>query len=595
MKKNKTHYFFYFNKLASGKLYYYIILNFFVGLLDGIGLTLFIPLIYFATDTKGGSAGKMRYITDFFANLHIPINLYSILLFMVLVFILKGIFSYIRSIYFTKISQISARNIRFSLINGLRDLSYEGYTSLDSGAVQNNMTMEANRLIQASSLYMTAIQNIAMLVIYLVLAILSNWQFAILVAIGGFISNFIYKYLNNLTITNAKKISGIGRNFQAYLIQSLHNFKYLKATNYYEKYNEKLKKEITDSEDTQFKIGKISAFSDNLREPLIIIIISVVLLFQLKVLNGDMGSMMAALLLFYRSLAHLATFQGLWNKFLSNVPARESVEEMLNNFRIHQEAKKDSSLENFGDIIIQDLNFNYGKRIILDNINLNIKDKTSIALVGESGAGKTTLANIICGLIMPKEGLIRIGNDDINDIDINSYRNNVGYVTQEPVIFDDTLYNNISFFAKKNESNLEKFWKAIEMSSLSDFVNRYPEKENIQLGNNGILVSGGQKQRISIARELFKNIDLMIMDEATSALDSETEKFIKDQIDSLHGKFTMVVIAHRLSTIKNVDVIYLMENGKITDSGSYNELYNTSSKFRNMVTLQNMPSIDYNS
>lgn len=585
----KNNYFPYFNKLASGKLYTYISLNFLVGLLDGIGLTLFIPLIYISTNNnKQNASSNIQYITQFFDTLNIPLNIYSILGFMIFVFFAKAALSYYRSIFFTQILQKSARKIRLSLTEGLSTISYEGYTKLDSGEVHNNMTTEANRLTVAVSLYMSAIQNIAMLAIYITLAICANWQFAILVTVGGLLTNFIYKFLNKITVDNARKVSSIGMNFQALLIQSLHNFKYLKATNYYSIYNKKLTKEIIDSEDTQFKIGKIAAISDSSREPIVISIISLVLIFQLKVMHGEMESMMAALLLFYRSLTHLATVQSFWNKFLANAPAKESIEKMLTSFKKYEEKNHTQSLSQFGDINVNNLNFNYGNRRVLDQVSLNIQNKKSIALVGESGAGKTTLANILCGLILPQDDSVKINNQNINSFNINTLRDRVGYVTQEPVIFDDSLFNNITFWGIKNENNLKKFWNAIDMASLNSFVNTYPEKENIQLGNNGILISGGQKQRISIARELYKSIDLMIMDEATSALDSETEKFIKDQIDMLHGKFTLIVIAHRLSTIKNVDVIYLMQDGKILDSGSYNQLYSSSEKFRKMVDLQSI-------
>ena len=133
---------------------------------------------------------------------------------------------------------------------------------------------------------------------------------------------------------------------------------------------------------------------------------------------------------------------------------------------------------------------------------------------------------------------------------------------------------------------MEKFHQVIKMVSLGNFLEGLEEKEDSRLGNNGILVSGGQKQRISIARELYKDVELLIMDEATSALDSETEKNLKDNIDILHGKFTMIIIAHRLSTIKNVDKVFLLDKGEIIDSGSYKELIEKSEKFRQMVELQ---------
>ena len=207
-------------------------------------------------------------------------------------------------------------------------------------------------------------------------------------------------------------------------------------------------------------------------------------------------------------------------------------------------------------------------------------------MVGESGAGKTTLANVICGLLPPNKGEVVTNNQLIYNSNLDSFRSKVGYITQEPVIFDDTIFNNVTFWAEKTPENLEKFHNAMNMVSMKSFVENLDRQEDTPLGNNGVLISGGQKQRISIARELYKDIDLLIMDEATSALDSETEKYIKDNIDLLHGKFTIVIIAHRLSTIKNVDRVYLLEKGEILDSGSYNELIEKSARFKRMVELQ---------
>lgn len=593
MKKNQNinaiGFFKYFEKLVGYKMYLYIFLNFAVGLLDGIGLTMFVPLIFLVTNSKtnGDSLGKLKFLVDFFYKTGVPLNLFSILLLMVLIFFIKGILSYIRSIVFTEIQQLAIRKIRFKLIEGLKNLSYSGFTKLDAGIIQNNMTTETGRLVQALFLYFSSIQSIVMLFTYVFLAFFTNWQFAIMVAIGSLITNFIYKNLNEATKRNARKLSTIGRNFHSYLIQSITYFKYLKATDYFHQYESKLKKEIIDSESTQYKIGKISAISDSLREPLIIFVIACVIFSQISFFGGNMPSMIAALLLFYRSLNYLATMQSFWNKFLSNIPGLESVEDMLEKFKNFNEPNQTSVITKINNISIQDLSLSYGNLNVINNISLDIKAKTSIAFIGESGAGKTTLANIICGLITPDKGTLLFDDDkNLNNYNINSYRKHVGYITQESVIFDDTLYNNITFWQPKTPENLSKFWKTIEMASLKDFINTFESKEDIPLGNNGILISGGQKQRISIARELYKDSELLIMDEATSALDSETEKNIKDNIDILHGKFTMIIIAHRLSTIRNVDVIYMMEKGQIIDKGNYEELFSKSEKFRNMVNLQ---------
>jgi subfamily B ATP-binding cassette protein MsbA len=156
------------------------------------------------------------------------------------------------------------------------------------------------------------------------------------------------------------------------------------------------------------------------------------------------------------------------------------------------------------------------------------------------------------------------------------------------VIFNDDIYNNITFWSEKTEKNIKKFWEVVEMTSLKTFISLQAEKEETRLGDNGILISGGQKQRISIARELFKEAEILILDEATSALDSETEHIIQENIDNLHGQYTIIVIAHRLSTIKNVNRIYLLDKGNIITSGDFETMLNASDKFKRMVNLQGL-------
>src|SRR5690606_17764987 len=153
-----------------------------------------------------------------------------------------------------------------------------------------------------------------------------------------------------------------------------------------------------------------------------------------------------------------------------------------------------------------------------------IPKNTTIALIGESGSGKTTLANLIAGLIEPNKGEMLIDGVRINTLNLNSYRSQIGYISQEPVIFSDDIFNNITFWAERTPENEERFWEVVKLASLEDFIQSQSKQELTLLGDNGILISGGQKQRISIARELYKNAEILIFDEATSALDSETEK-----------------------------------------------------------------------
>ena len=224
----------------------------------------------------------------------------------------------------------------------------------------------------------------------------------------------------------------------------------------------------------------------------------------------------------------------------------------------------------------------------MKNINLKINLNETIAFVGESGSGKTTLVNILAGLIPADEGLVYINDINRNEIDIKSYQSKVGYITQDPVIFNDTIFNNVTLWDEPNAVNIQRFHSVLEKAAIDSFVLEQPLGANTILGNDGVNLSGGQKQRISIARELYKDIEFLIMDEATSALDSETERAIQESIDALKGFYTIFIVAHRLSTIRNADRIVVMNKGEIQQIGSYEELINSSVLFKKMIELQEL-------
>ena len=586
-------YFSYFRNIAGWHMYGYILVNLLVGLLDGLGLAMFIPLLGIAsginTNTSDENSDVINFIVNLFDFAGVNVNLVNALLFMVIVFSIKGVFYYLRSVYFIKIRVKSVSLLRLNLIKNLNELSYSGFTKLEAGRIQNTMVGELGKVIGALMSFFVYLQHIIMLTTYIFLAFIANWQFAILVAIGGSLSNLFYKYINSYTKEKATLLSSKGNSFNAVLIQILHNFKYLKATNHYRLFSKKLVDNIGEQEKINLGVGKISSIGESLREPFTIVIITGVIIVQTSYLGESFSSILLSLLLFYRALGHLVSMQNSWNTFLSNSSGIDSFERLLADFKHYKEPLHyQEKIENIDDICIKNISLSFRGKKAIDNISFSIKKNSSVAFVGESGAGKTTLANIISGLQAPDDGEIIIEGKSLYKTNLNSFRNHLGYITQEAVIFNDSIFNNITFWQGKSEENKEKFRQTIEKVSLSEFVNELPEKENTQLGNNGILISGGQKQRISIARELYKDAELLILDEATSALDTETERHIKNNIDLLQGQTTLIIIAHRLSTIKNVDMIYLLDKGKIIASGDFESLVKSSEKFRKMVELQEL-------
>lgn len=236
------------------------------------------------------------------------------------------------------------------------------------------------------------------------------------------------------------------------------------------------------------------------------------------------------------------------------------------------------------EISIDGLSYTYpsADKKSLDNIHLTIKKGEAIGFIGSSGAGKTTLVDIILGLLEAQSGSIKIDGVDIKD-HIRSWQKNIGYIPQTIYLADSSIKNNIAFGINPDEIDDKKLWDAIEAAQLESLIKELPEGVNTEIGERGVRLSGGQRQRIGIARALYHNPQVLIMDEATSALDNVTEKYVVEAIDKLKGNRTIITIAHRLTTVKNCDCLYMMKHGKIIAKGSYNELLKHSDEFREMA------------
>jgi subfamily B ATP-binding cassette protein MsbA len=240
-----------------------------------------------------------------------------------------------------------------------------------------------------------------------------------------------------------------------------------------------------------------------------------------------------------------------------------------------------------GNIAFENVNFSYKSNLknkVLQNINARFSGGKMTALVGHSGSGKSTLLNMIPRIYDPNDGKILLDNQDISKFNLASLRSQISIVDQNTTLFDDTVLNNIKY-ARPEASNEEVF-EAAKQSMCDDFIDNLENKFETMIGENGVKLSGGEKQRLSIARAILKKSKIVLLDEATSSLDSDTEEKIQKALDQLTLDKTTIVIAHRLSTILNSDTIYVMDKGKITDSGKHNELLMKSEVYKNFYEKQ---------
>lgn len=593
MKKILRKYFtnlYYFYRHLKYRVFVSLFLSLLLGILDGFGLAMFLPLLQMINE--GGTAssnnlGQMNFLIDGIVGLGFSVTLISILTLMFIFFLFKGGVKYLALIYRVIIQQYFMRQLRVSMLKAFNSINYRYYVTSDVGKIQNVMNSEVDRVSRAYTMYFATFEQSVLVAVYVGFAFFVDMKFATLVTLGGLLTNFMYNFVYKRTIIASREIAKNFNTYQGQIIQHVANFKYLKATGLLQTYSEKLHQTIYHIELVRRRIGYYSSILGSVREPMLIAIVAIIIILKVQVLGGSLGPIIISLLFFYRALMALTNMQTNWNRFLEVAGSLENLQDFTKGLNKAKESNGELKFQGLNQgIELKNVSVNYGDREVLKQISLDIKKNEIIAFVGESGSGKTTLLNVVIGLLQVDKGEMLIDGVNSKDFEISSFQKRIGYVSQEPVVFNDTLFNNVTFWAEQNEENLKKFYETIRKTSLSKFIEELPDGHNTLLGNNGINLSGGQRQRVSIARELFKDIDILIMDEATSALDSETERAIQESIDSFKGMFTIFVVAHRLSTVKNADRIALLSNGEILDIDTFSGLRKNNNIFRSMVELQ---------
>ncbi len=303
---------------------------------------------------------------------------------------------------------------------------------------------------------------------------------------------------------------------------------------------------------------------------------------------GELASVLALFALsIQRLLPAINSIIGEYTGLRYHAHALTPIHEDLTRLKEYEDKNKqvsDDKLELKKIIELRDVSFSYSdsKEKVLDNVSLEIKKGSAVGIVGPTGSGKTTLVDLILGLLVPQKGGVFVDQQNINKNTL-AWQKNIGYIPQFIYLSDDTIRNNIAFGIDEEKINQERIKEVLGVAHLNEFVDKLEEGVNTHIGERGIRLSGGQRQRIGIARALYNNPEVLVMDEATSSLDNITEKFVIDAIEKLKKERTVIIIAHRLTTVKNCDTLYLLKDGKIAAKGSYEELLRDNKEFQKMV------------
>ncbi len=319
------------------------------------------------------------------------------------------------------------------------------------------------------------------------------------------------------------------------------------------------------------------------------------ILYLLISYDGDLSVILPILTLYaVGAIKLLPAFQQIYQSISvinTNTAAFDEIREDLKNIKLAElqtlKAKdKHSYLYPKKQLALKDISFTYPNKDkkVLNQINISIPARSIIGIVGPSGAGKSTIIDVLLGLIKPQQGYLAVDDTVIDDHNRRSWQNSIGFVAQNIFLSEGTIAENVAFGLPNEEINLEQVQKALNLASLEEFCETLSDGIHTKVGERGVQLSGGQRQRIGIARALYHKVEVIVFDEATSSLDGITEKQIMEAIHGLSGHNTIILIAHRLKTVQNCDQIYFIENGRINDQGTYDELIEKNERFKNMAS-----------
>ena len=509
----------------------------------------------------------------------------------VLAFAIKGTSLYLAKIIMINVSENVRKDIQVDMFASLINADTKLVDNKHSGKFVTNLT---NDVAMITNLVSTVILNLfkdsLTLIGLLSVMFYQNWKLSliaiIMIPVASLAAKSLGKRISKVT-TQQMDHAGV---LNSYLIEIFKNHKLTKIFQREDYERDRANKYIEALKNASKKINIVFVRASPIMEFLTGIMIAFLIFFSAKLIaNNELEvsnffSFLAAMMLAYQPVRSLATLNIGIQQGLAGarrvLPIIDSIPE------IKDIKNPDELIVKKGDIKLDNVDFSYNntETKILRSVNISIPGEKMTALVGHSGAGKSTILNLIPRFYNADSGDIKIDNQSIYDSKIYSLRKNISLVSQDTTLFDDTIINNISY-ANLNASKKE-VEEAAKYSFADEFIQKLPEKYNTMIGENGIRLSGGEKQRLSIARAILKKSPIILLDEATSSLDAETENKIQQAITFLTKGKTTVVIAHRLSTILNADKIYVIDNGEVAGEGKHDELLNSSNIYKNFYEKQ---------
>ena len=510
----------------------------------------------------------------------------------ILAFTTKGISLYLAKLIMINVGEEVKKIIQIDMLNSFIKADTETIENKHSGNYISNLNFDVHQITRMlSDAFLSMFKDGLTLIGLLIVMFYQNWKLSliaiIMIPLASVTAKILGKRMGKVS-TQAQEKSG---DLNRYLIDLFKNHKIIKI---FQRENfEKSRSEIfvNNLKEKSAKIAAVYIRSAPVMEVLTGIMIAILIFYSGKlIINEELGinnffSFLAAMMLAYQPVKTLTKVNVAIGQGLAAAKRILPIIDM--EVKINSNKNSKSLNLKDGNILLNNINFSYKSNFenkVLKNVSAEFSGGKMTALVGHSGSGKSTLLNMIPRIYSPNEGNIQIDEQDISKINLNSLRKEISIVDQNVTLFDDTVLNNIKY--ANPDATLKEIYEAADNAMCKDFIENLDNKYETRIGENGVKLSGGEKQRLSIARAFLKKSKIILLDEATSSLDSETEEKIQSALNKLILNKTTIVIAHRLSTILNSDKIYVVDQGKIINSGNHEDLLSSSNVYKNFYERQ---------
>ena len=517
--------------------------------------------------------------------------IFLIPLMIVIAFAVKGISLYLAKATMIGVGESIKKKLQFDMVNTLIDTDIQIIEEKHSGKFISNLTYDVTHITNLlSNAILTLFKDSLTLIGLLTVMFLQNWKLAsisiVMIPLASVAAKTLGKRISKVT-TEAQQTSGY---LTTYLVELFKNHRLIKIFQKEKYEKEKADKYLTKLKEKNQKIHTVFVRMSPIMEVFTGIMIAILIFYSGKLIAleelsiNNFFSFLAAMMLAYQPVRALSTLNMVLNQGISAGSRILPIIDQKNKIMDSKDAKQIQTKNS--DIKFFNVNFAYNieEKQTLKSINLEIKGGKMTSLVGHSGSGKSTILNLIPRFYDANSGDITIDGQSVYNVTIKSLREQISMVSQDTTLFDDTIKNNIKY--ANQEATDQEIQKVCKLSFCEEFIEKLPKKSETMIGENGVRLSGGEKQRISIARAMLKKSSIILLDEATSSLDSETEAKIQEALKILTAGKTTIVIAHRLSTILNSNKIYVIDSGKILDSGKHETLIANSEIYKSFYEKQ---------